>query len=219
MSNKNNLWESYNNLLISNDISRIRKLIVRYELFKKTIDIPGNIAEFGVFKGAGYFYWMKLLSIFYPSPQKNIYGFDTFDQFSNNLKEYEKISAKAFVEEANFKGVNLQDLEKIKNFLGFKESKFIKGEIEDTFKNFLKKNKGIKFSLINMDLDTYSGTKVVLDQIAEYLSPNAILIFDEYGQSGWGETEAVDEFINKYNLKIECLYYSNKPTAFTKFQF
>ena len=32
-----NLWNSYNNLLLGNDISRIRKLLVRYELFKKLL--------------------------------------------------------------------------------------------------------------------------------------------------------------------------------------
>ena len=31
-----NLWNSYNNLLLGNDISRIRKLLVRYELFKNS---------------------------------------------------------------------------------------------------------------------------------------------------------------------------------------
>ncbi len=36
--NEEKLWESYNNLLMSNDIDRVRKLITRYELFKKTLD-------------------------------------------------------------------------------------------------------------------------------------------------------------------------------------
>ena len=39
------LWDSYNNLLLSADTSRIRKLIVRYELFKMTLDVPGDIVE------------------------------------------------------------------------------------------------------------------------------------------------------------------------------
>ena len=33
--NKNLIWDWYNNLLLSGDINRVRKLLVRYELFKK----------------------------------------------------------------------------------------------------------------------------------------------------------------------------------------
>ena len=103
---ENTLWESYNNLLISNDIDRVRKLIIRYELFKKTLDVPGSIAECGVFKGSGWFYWLKLLSIFAPGERKFVYGFDTFKGFSKDLLDYEKSSAKAFVQEAEFKGID-----------------------------------------------------------------------------------------------------------------
>ena len=83
-----NLWNSYNNLLLGNDISRIRKLLVRYELFKKTLNIPGDIVECGVFKGSGFMYWLKLL--------KNLFsqlwglGFDTFSSFAGSLLDYEK---------------------------------------------------------------------------------------------------------------------------------
>ena len=56
MSEKN-LWESYNQLLLSDDISRIEKILSRYELFKKTINVPGDIIECGVFKGVSFLFW------------------------------------------------------------------------------------------------------------------------------------------------------------------
>ena len=37
---ENLIWDWYNNLLLSNDVNRIRKLIVRYELFKKSLSVP-----------------------------------------------------------------------------------------------------------------------------------------------------------------------------------
>ena len=58
---ENLIWDWYNNLLLSNDVNRIRKLIVRYELFKKSLSVPGDIVECGVFKGVGLIYWLKLL--------------------------------------------------------------------------------------------------------------------------------------------------------------
>ena len=54
MKNEKEIWDSYNNLLLSDDISRLRKIFARYELFKKTINIPGDIIECGVFKGVSF---------------------------------------------------------------------------------------------------------------------------------------------------------------------
>ena len=39
------IWDCYNGLLLSPDIDRIRKILVRYNLFKKSLDIPGDIIE------------------------------------------------------------------------------------------------------------------------------------------------------------------------------
>ena len=64
MKKENNIWDNYNKLLLSDDISRIRKILARYELFKKTINIPGDIVECGVFKGVSFMFWLKCLKIF-----------------------------------------------------------------------------------------------------------------------------------------------------------
>ena len=51
---------------------------------------------------------------------------------------------------------------------------------------------------------------------AHYLiSRNGIIILDEYGKRGWGETDAVDEFLeNHKELEIKTIEYSNQPTAY-----
>ena len=76
-----NIFDAYNFLLESDDISRIQKIITRYEFFKKTLDIPGDIIECGVFKGTGHIYWLKLLKIYDLYSSKKVIGFDTFSSF------------------------------------------------------------------------------------------------------------------------------------------
>ena len=39
-------------------------------------------------------------------------------------------------------------------------------------------------------------------------------IFDEYGSRGWGESEAVDEFLKTKKLKLKKVNFSSKPTAY-----
>ena len=126
-----NLWNSYNNLLLGNDISRIRKLLVRYELFKKTLNIPGDIVECGVFKGSGFMYWLKLLKIYSHNSQKRVLGFDTFSSFAGSLLDYEKKSADEFVDESNFEGLDVNELasQTVKN--GFNNFELIKGDVKN----------------------------------------------------------------------------------------
>ena len=43
-----------NNFYLSCDITRISKILAHYELYKKVIDLPGEIVECGIFKGASF---------------------------------------------------------------------------------------------------------------------------------------------------------------------
>ena len=42
------------------NVGRLQKIITKYEIFKYIINVPGDICEFGVFKGSGIFTWVKL---------------------------------------------------------------------------------------------------------------------------------------------------------------
>ena len=214
MIKEENIWKWYNSMLLSQDIDRIRKLLVRYELFKKSLNVPGDIIECGVFKGVGLMYWLKLLKIYAPGEKKRVIGFDTFSKFSSQLKNFEKNSAKKYIKEANFKGIDHKKLLSLTKKNGFDNCVLVKGEIKNTVKNFLEKNKGLRISLINIDFDTYSGTKAVLENLYNRVSRGGIIILDEYGKSGWGESDAVDEFFKKKKIKIQSVRYSSQPTAF-----
>ena len=65
-----------------------------------------------------------------------------------------------------------------------------------------------------MDLDTYEGTKHALNNFFPFLSPGGVVIFDEYGSRGWGESDAVDEYFKNTKYKIKKTKNSSKPTAY-----
>tara|TARA_B000000557_G_C20748891_1_gene432008 strand:+ start:23 stop:679 length:657 start_codon:yes stop_codon:yes gene_type:complete len=216
--NNNKLWNSYNELFLSSDTQRISKIISRYELFKKTINIPGDIVECGVFKGVSFLFWVKCLKIFSPNSSKKVIGFDMFSSFpKKTLNDHEKISAEKYVKSSNFRG---SDIKKIKDtaytILGNNNYSLIKGDITKTAKKYVKKNYGFKISLLHLDLDTYSGTKAALENFFPYLSKGGIVILDEYASRGWGETSAVDEYFEKKNYKINSISFTHSPTAYIK---
>ncbi len=215
MKKENNIWENYNNLLLSNDISRIRKILARYELFKKTVNIPGDIVECGVFKGVSFMFWLKCLKIFSPNSKKKVIGFDMFSGFPKNLKDVEKLNAKKYVKTSDFKGVNPKDLsKKAMKIIGNDKFEFIKGDVVKTSKSYVSKNYGFKISLLHLDLDTYNGTKSALINFFPKLSKGGIVILDEYGSRGWGETEAVDEFLKEKKYKVNLLDNTESPTGY-----
>ena len=48
---KKNIWEIENLFYLNSAVSRLNKIICHYEIFKLTKKVPGEILEFGVFKG------------------------------------------------------------------------------------------------------------------------------------------------------------------------
>ena len=210
------IFKAYNYLIESEDTGRLKKIFARYEIFKKTISIPGDIVECGVFKGTGHIYWLKLLRIFDEHSIKKVIGFDSFENFTDSILEYEKKEQKKFVKEADYNNISIKEINKKISKLGMiQRSELIKGDIIKTAKKYTENNKGFKISLLNLDLDTYEGTKSALNEFYKKVSRGGIIILDEYGKRGWGETDAVDEFLDDHKeLEIKSIEYSNQPTAY-----
>jgi hypothetical protein len=213
----NKIFETYNYLIESEDTQRLKKIIIRNNLFQLSKNIPGDIIECGVFKGTGLIFWLKMLKIFDSQSLKKVIGFDTFGDFPESTLEYEKKSVKIFQNQSNYKSKNnnLNIIkQKIKKAKVHERCRLIKGDIIKTSKNYVMKNKGSRISLLHLDLDTYAGTKCALENFYPLVSPGGVIIFDEYGQSGWGESDAVDEFFFNKKCDIKTVEFSSKPTAY-----
>ena len=208
------VWDAYNTLLLSNDTERIKKLFARYEIFKKAILVPGDIVECGVFKGAGFMFWLKLLKLYANEEQRMVIGFDTFKSFASSLLDYEKESARSFVSEALFDGVDPTEILTSAHSVGFLNSELIAGDVSETIPKYKKDNPGFRISLLHLDLDTYLGTKVVLENFYDLVTPGGIILLDEYGKRGWGESDAVDEFFKDKNKIIHSVRTSFQPTSY-----
>ena len=140
--------------------------------------------------------------------------FDMFTNFPKNIEDYEKKSAENYIKDANFKGISIKSLENIAHkFVKKNKLELIKGDICKTSLDYIKKNRGFKISLLHLDLDTYKGTKASLNNFYKHMSKGSLIVLDEYGGRGWGETEATDEFLKDKNLKITTIDNAHSPTA------
>ena len=74
-------FEYENNFYLSCDITRISKILSHYEIYKMIKEVPGEVIECGVFKGASYLRFSMFREIFGNPYSKKIIGFDTFGKF------------------------------------------------------------------------------------------------------------------------------------------
>ena len=64
------------------DRQNLARFLVRYELFKKILEVKGSIVECGVYKGAALMFLAKLSAVYEPyAYNREIIGFDTFSGF------------------------------------------------------------------------------------------------------------------------------------------
>ena len=80
--NQNQIYDKF---LKETNLSRLQKILARYELFKKILKTPGDICECGVFKGSGIFTWVKLMKLFKPNNNFKVVGFDFFGEKKKKL--------------------------------------------------------------------------------------------------------------------------------------
>jgi hypothetical protein len=209
------VWECYNNLLLSHDVERVRKLMVRYDLFRMSLDVPGDIIECGVFKGTGMMFWLKLTAIFAAGSRKQVVGFDTFGEFASDLLPYEQVTADAYVQEAISEPNDPVVIMKRAADAGLADmAEIVEGQLESTAGQYVKDNPGFRVSLLHLDLDTYSGTKAALEAFYPVVSKSGVIILDEYACRGWGESDAVDEYFSDKDVQIKTVPFGAQPTAY-----
>lgn len=203
----------------------LKRFLAHHELFLKTLEIPGDIAELGVFRGLGMFTWANFLESYCIGDRtKIVYGFDNWSGFSEIREEDGKEKPQTFKHKGGFSPASFYDevreaisLFDEDRFIPWKERiKMIDGDIEKTAPLFATENPGVRFSLVHFDCDIYKPTKAALAAFWPRLSRGGVMIFDEYSIADWpGETQAVDEFFaDKKEVRIKKLPWTNAPAGY-----
>ncbi len=203
----------------------LKRFLAHTELFKQTLDIPGDIAELGVFRGLGLMTWANLLEAYCIGDRtKIVYGFDNWKGFQSlspedgqEVDSVQKTAGGFSPEEYYDELKEAIDIFDSDRFIPRKPRvKLIVGNIEETVVAFVKENSGVRFSLIHFDCDLYKPTKIALENFWSILSRGGLMLFDEYAISDWaGETKAVDEFFaDKPEVKIRTFSWTNTPAGY-----
>lgn len=178
---------------------------VRYVVANK---ILGDIVECGVWKGGSIMavaYTLLQLS----EDDRNLYLFDTFDGMTqptekdvSNSGEYASDLLEKSDKEDQGSIWCYSSLEEVRASVlstGYSPEKihFIKGKVEDTIPFQAPQ----LISVLRLDTDWYESTRHELIHLFPRISPNGVIIIDDYGH--WqGVRKAVDEYFQENNIKI-----------------
>jgi hypothetical protein len=209
------MYDYENNFYLSTQSQRLRKIIVQFKLIEKTLYIPGDIVEFGIFKGASFSrltHYRKLLAL---ENTKKLIGFDVFDTFLTT--SFVDISEKKkFTDQAGDKSITKQQMNRVLDNNNCNTNiELVEGDILKTLPEYLNSNKSIKFSFINLDVDLENITYLILEECYFKLSIGGIIMFDDY-MFFTGATKLIDDFCYKHKLAIKSFPYTKSPSYIIK---
>ncbi len=158
--------------------------------------VPGDICEFGTWKGATAVFAAKMLDEIEPQSNRKII---VFDNFCGLPKPSDEDGINAVSQIGNYQG-DVDSLEYIiDSFELSHRIELIKGDANLTVKDYFEKNSHLLISLAYFDFDLYGPTVNAWNAIKKNMSESGILSFDEgLDKELWvGEYKAVKEIIDE----------------------
>jgi len=192
----------------------LARFLYIYDIFREIENIPGDIAEFGSWKGANIIFLSKLLEIYHAKSNKRTHCFEGFE----GLQTFHEKDGDQTGLEGAYKGSYATLIDIIKLYQLEHRINIHKGLIQDTVPKFIDSEPSTMFSMLYFDADIYEPAKVMLDNFADKLSIGGVILFDEWNFPEWpGETQAVSEFLEK-NKNFEQIQprTTNQPSLLLK---
>lgn len=202
----------------------LKRFLAHYELYRKTINLPGDIVELGVYRGASLMAFANFLEVRNMGDRhKKVIGFDNFAGFGE-LESADGAEAPGVEKErGGFAGEDYEpalrdaiDIFDNDRFIPYKPRiDLVKGDIAETVPKYVRDNPGLRISLLHFDADLYRPTLVGLEHLWPLVVSGGVVAFDEYGIPPWeGESKAVDEYFADRKVKVKRFDWCPNPGAY-----
>ena len=190
----------------------VKRNLFFYELYKKIVDVPGVIMQFGARWGRHLAYFDSLRTIFEPfNYSRKIIGFDTFtgfkDQFdakdstSPIMKEGYLATTQGYEDELD---KILKTREMLAPMSHVKKYEIIKGDVMETLPAYFDNNPHTVVALIHLDINLFKPTKYSLELLKKHVTKGSIIVIDEMGfEDIPGQTLAVKEAFGLDNIRLQ----------------
>jgi len=187
----------------------LTNFLAKYEVFKKIIDVPGDIIDCGVLFGGSLMAFAQFSAIFeHTNLMRRIVGFDTFSGFpelSEHDGNYSEFSRKGGFSVDSYedlkKCIQLYDSNRFLNHIS--KVDLIRGDATKTIPKYIEDNPATVVSLLHLDFVLYEPTKIALEYFVPTMPKGAAIVFNLLGDNmHWpGTTKALFDTIGINNLQ------------------
>lgn len=201
--NADKTWDYENGFYWFSPAYRINKMLAHYELYKTIVNLPGDIFELGVYKAASLIRLATFRNLLENDFSRKLVGFDAFGKFptENVLLKADLNFIESFEGTGGY-GLTIEEVTSVLKMKNFQNIVLNEGNIFDTLPDYLDKFPATRIAFLHLDMDVREPTVFALEELYERVVPGGLVVFDDYGTVA-GETEAVDAFLAKHQLKIE----------------
>lgn len=189
----------------------IGKFLLRYEIFKRVLNVHGSIIECGVHLGGGLMSWAHFSTLFEPfNHPRKVIGFDTFEGFTainpldvaKDVEEFGVGTLKVPAYEDILECARIYDLGRPISHI--QKVELVKGDALKTIPAYIEENKHLTVALLYLDFDLYEPTKVAIERFLPRMPKGSIIAFDEVNLKQWpGETMALLDTLGIRNVRLE----------------
>lgn len=199
--------------------------LVRYELFKMILDVPGSVVELGTFNGQGLMSFAQFSAIHEPNHvQRVFYGFDTFtgvpgiSEKDMSAGTAENIRPEGFNADSYLRIKRAIELFDANRFIGHRPKvHLVQGDICETVPTFLEQNPHLMIALLYLDIDLYNPTVKALKTFLPRVPKGGLVVFDELNTPAYpGETLALMDTIGIGNVALKKLPFCSRISYFIR---
>lgn len=186
----------------------LARYLFLYEIYRKTEGVLGHIADVGVWKGASFFFFIKLVELFDHRNFTQVHGFDWF----------KGMDASSELDNQSLQGLHPGALSQVEAALQIQKLDHL-GFVHDVdltqdLPKFFEENPSLTFKLVFLDCGTQEALRQAIPQFWARLNRGGIMILDHANDSRVAvETLALREFFGS-DLKLQSLPFCGWPSGY-----
>jgi len=199
------------------------KAFAHYEVFKLIADLPGDIVECGVYKGASLLSFARFLETFATGDRtRKVIGFDHFRGLADRIDK-DGLDARVGNTGEGWNPASFRDtlfaLVDAFNADAFVTSRarieLVDGDVRETAAAYVEANRGVRLALLHLDMDLYEPTLAALKAFWPRILTGGVVLLDEYAIREWpGESEALEEFFDGKPPRIQKFPWASAPGGY-----
>ena len=165
------------------------------ELARKSMALPGDVLEAGVWKGGTARLLARMIKEQSATHPKQLYLFDSFEGMKHTSTTQDRHQVGDFADTS---------LESVQQFVGDDPAiHYRKGWVPETFSGL----EHLQLCFAHIDLDLYQSIKDCLSFVYPRVSKGGVIVLDDYGYASCpGAKQAADEFFSDKPEKVLPLH-------------